>query len=109
MSESVAQYLLDSRGTHRALDAFVVAACFDRGGTTLAFALGDGAVHLAPLADRTTWVTAEAHNGAILGLAPDASPSGFVSGGDDARFRRITADGSVSDIADFRSKQAKAK
>ena len=34
------------------LDAFVVAASFDRAGTTVAFALGDGTLRLVSLADR---------------------------------------------------------
>jgi WD40 repeat protein len=99
MSESAARFLLESRGTQRDLDAFVVAACFDRAGTTVAFALGDGTLRLVALADRETWQTAAAHDGAILSLAPDATPSGFVTGGDDGRFRRIGAD-----IAGFGSK-----
>jgi WD40 repeat protein len=99
VSESAARFLLESRGTQRDLDAFVVAACFDRAGTTVAFALGDGTLRLVALADRETWQTAAAHDGAILSLAPDATPSGFVTGGDDGRFRRIGAD-----IAGFGSK-----
>ncbi len=99
MSQSVAQYLLESRGTHRTLEAFVVAACFDRAGSTAAFALGDGTLRLVTLAERETWNTVEAHDGAVLSLAPDASQTGFISGGDDGRFRRID-----QTIADFRSK-----
>ena len=99
MSQSVAQYLLESRGTHRTLDAFIVAACFDRAGSTAAFALGDGTLRLVTLAARETWNTVEAHDGAVLSLAPDASQTGFISGGDDGRFRRID-----QTIADFRSK-----
>jgi WD40 repeat protein len=104
MSESVAQFLLETRGIRRDLDAFVVAAGFDRAGTTLAFALGDGTLRLVPIADRETWRAAEVHDGAVLALSPDAAPAGFVTGGDDGKFRRIGADGTVSDIADFRSK-----
>ena len=52
MSESAARFLLESRGTQRELDAFVVAACFDRAGATLAFALGDGTLRLVDIADR---------------------------------------------------------
>jgi WD40 repeat protein len=96
MSESVAQFLLESRGDQRDLDAFVVAACFDRTGTTAAFALGDGTLRLVNQGD---WSTTEAHAGAILSLAPDATPTGFITGGDDGRFRRIGAD-----IAKFGSK-----
>jgi WD40 repeat protein len=104
MSESGAHYLLEARGTHRELDAFVVAACFDRPGVTLAFALGDGSVRLVCLADRQSWRTCEAHDGAVLALAPDAGAAGFITGGDDGMFRRIQADGTASVIAKFGSK-----
>jgi WD40 repeat protein len=104
MSESVAQFLLGTRGTQRSLDAFVVAISFDRAGATLAFALGDGSLHLVTLADRETWRVAEVHDGAILSLSPDAVPTGFVTGGDDGKFRRIGVDGTASTIGDFRSK-----
>ena len=106
MSESAAHFLLETRGTQRDLDAFVVAACFDRAGTTLAIALGDGTLRLVEIADRETWRTVEAHDGAILSLAPDAAPTdpGFITGGDDGKFRRVTASGTASTIADFRSK-----
>ena len=52
MSESVARFLLETRGTQHELDAFVVAASFDRAGTTLAYALGDGTLRLVDIADR---------------------------------------------------------
>jgi WD40 repeat protein len=99
LSQSAARYLLESRGAHRTLDAFVVAACFDRAGATAAFALGDGTLRLVALAERETWNAVEAHDGAVLSLAADTTPSGFISGGDDGRFRRIDRE-----IADFRGK-----
>jgi WD40 repeat protein len=99
MSQTVAHYLLESRGTHRMLDAFVVAACFDRAGTTAAFALGDGTLRLVKLADRETWDTVEAHDGAVLSLAADSAATGFITGGDDGKFRRID-----TEIANFRGK-----
>jgi WD40 repeat protein len=99
MSQTVAQYLLESRGTHRTLEAFVVAVCFDRAGSSAAFALGDGTLRLVSLAERETWSTVEAHDGAVLSLAPDASPTGFISGGDDGKFRHVDRV-----IADFRGK-----
>ncbi len=98
-SSEAAQFLLESRGVQRELDAFVVGACFDRGGTTLAFALGDGTMRLVSLAEREEWRSETLHDGAILSLAPDASPTGFITGGDDGKFRRVGAQ-----IADFRSK-----
>jgi WD40 repeat protein len=99
MSDAAAPFLLESRGTQRDLDAFVVAACLDRAGATVAFALGDGTLRMVALADRETWQATDAHDGAILSLAPDATPTGFITGGDDGRFRRIGAD-----IAGFGSK-----
>ncbi len=92
-------FLLETRGVSRSLDAFVVGAAFDRAGATAAFALGDGTLRLAPARDGDEWRTIEAHDGAALALAPDARPDGFISGGDDGAFRRIGSDGTVSEIA----------
>ena len=93
------EYLLDSRGTQRSLGAYVVGAVFERGGTA-AFALGDGTVHLATGAG--TWPRIEVHAGAVLSLA--AATEGWVTGGDDGRFRRVGRDGTVADVARFGSK-----
>jgi WD40 repeat protein len=102
MSETVTPaFLIEQRGTTRALGAFVVAARFDRAGRTAAFALGDGTLRLVDLADRENWHEVAVHDGATLALAPDAAPRGFISGGDDGGFRRIGADGAVSEIAGF--------
>ncbi|HST74124.1 MAG TPA: WD40 repeat domain-containing protein [Acetobacteraceae bacterium] len=94
-------FLLDSRGVHRALDAFVVGCAFDRAGRTAAFALGDGALHVVKLSDRESWTRVPVHDGATLALAPDAAPSGFISGGDDGGLRRISSDGEAAEIASF--------
>ena len=104
MSDSVARFLLEARGTQRELDAFVVDVSFDRSGATVAFALGDGTLRIIPIADHESWRTIAAHDGAILSLAPDATQAGFVSGGDDGKFRRVGAGGTASDIVHFRSK-----
>src|SRR6202522_2480142 len=99
MSETVtANFLIDHRGVSRELGAFVVAARFDRAGRTAAFALGDGTLRLVDLSDRATWRDVAVHDGGVLALAPDAGPRGFVSGGDDGTFRRISADDGVSEI-----------
>ncbi len=87
--------LLDERGVRQDLGSFVVAACFDRSSRHAAFALGDGTVRLADLAARETWRPVEAHDGAVLALAPDAVPGAFLTGGDDGLFRRIDAAGDV--------------
>ena len=68
------------------------AACaFNRDGSTVGFALGDGRVRLLP-ADLKA-AAAEAgdavHGGAVLCLAGDPAGDGFVSGGDDGRLLRV--------------------
>src|SRR5258708_5610750 len=97
-----AEFLIETRGTHRALDAFVVAARFSRDGRTLAFALGDGITQLVPISDPATgWRSVQVHDGAALSFAQDTNPSGFLSGGDDGKLRRISGDGETTDIAGF--------
>ena len=63
---------------------------------------------LVAVADSENWRKVDVHDGAALALAPDATPTGFVSGGDDGKFRRIGIDGAVSDIADFRIEMGRA-
>ena len=110
MSETVsARFLSEARGVHRELDAFVVAARFDRDGGTAAFALGDGSLHLVAVADRENWRKVDVHDGAVLALAADAAPGSFTSGGDDGKFLRIGADGAVSAVAGFGSPAPSAR
>jgi WD40 repeat protein len=93
---------LADRTQTQSLGAYVVACAFDAIGVA-AFALGDGSLRLAP-ADGGAWATVAAHDGGVLALAADVVGSGFVSGGDDGRFVRVGADGSVSEIAGFGSR-----
>lgn len=93
-------FVIKDRGTTHELDAFVVAAQFARGGNKVAFALGDGTLRLAPL--QGDWTTIAAHDGAILSMAN--ARDGWVTGGDDGRFCRVAADGTVTEIASFGSK-----
>ena len=95
-------FLIDSRGTSRAFDAYVVGAAFDRAGAA-AFALGDGTVHLPPVRGPADWQAVAAHDGAVLSLAADTRP-GFVTGGDDGRLLRIAPDGTVTEAARFGTK-----
>jgi WD40 repeat protein len=100
MSETLApDHVLKTRGTTKELDAFVVAASFDRAGGACAFALGDGTVAVKP--QGADWGRNRAHEGAILALATDVGPTGWVSGGDDGRFYRLKPDGSPALIAPF--------
>jgi WD40 repeat protein len=94
-----ADRLLDERGVRQSFDAYVVAAAFNRAGTACAFGLGDGSIRIAPDA-APDWTNVAAHDGALLSLAADTG-AGWISGGDDGRFLRITAEGVVSEIASF--------
>jgi len=97
-----AEFLIETRGVDRVLDAFVVAARFSRDGATLAFALGDGTTQFVSVTEPSAeWRSVTVHDGAVLSFAPDTGTDGFISGGDDGRLRRISATGEVSDIAAF--------
>ena len=97
--------VIETRGIHRSLDAFVVQAAFDRGGSFAAFALGDGTVRFAPLAGPDDeWASVTVHDGAVLGMAADALEGSIVSGGDDGDYRRVKPDGEAVTIADLGSK-----
>ena len=98
---TVPDFLMESRGVQRALDAFVVGTRFNRAGTAVAFALGDGSVRLVRVADPTDWREVRVHDGAILRLDQDGGQQGFITGGDDGKFRRIDGDGAVTEIAGF--------
>jgi WD40 repeat protein len=102
MSETArARFLLEARGAQRDLDAFVVAARFDRAGRSAAFALGDGTMRIVDLTEKENWREAAVHDGAALTLAPDIGPGAFISGGDDGGFRCVHVDGGVNELAGF--------
>jgi WD40 repeat protein len=100
-STTAGQFLLENRGIHRDLGALVVAARFSRDGRGVGFALGDGTLHLVDAVDPAVWHAVSVHDGGVLALASDVTPSGFVSGGDDGKLRRVSAAGEVSDLAGF--------
>lgn len=95
--------LLEARGVQARLDAFVVAAAFERGGRAVAFALGDGTLRVVR-PGQAEWTRLEAHDGAALALAADAVPGTWISGGDDGRFRRVGLDGTNEVIAAYGGK-----
>ena len=95
MSATTADHILETRGHTKELDAFVVSAGFDRAGDVCAFGLGSGAIGIVSRQHPKAWTQIEAHDGALLALAPDAGPHGFISGGDDGRFLRVSSSGTT--------------
>jgi WD40 repeat protein len=98
MSQTTADFLIESRGRAQELGAWVVGIAFGREGRSCAFALGDGTVRLAE-----GWQSVTAHDGACLAIAPDAQ-DGVITGGDDGRLMRVAPDGTATQIAAFGSK-----
>jgi WD40 repeat protein len=96
MSLAAPPSLLSARGTTRELGACVVGASFNYAGTACAFGLGDGTVHIAGA--NTDWARLQAHDGAVLALAPDALPNGFLSAGDDGVLQRIGVNGVLTPL-----------
>ena len=99
MSESVARFLLETPRHPARTRRLRRRRRFDRAGTTLAYALGDGTLRLVDVADRETWRTVEAHDGAILSLAPDATAPASSPA---ATMANSAASAPI--VADFRSK-----
>ena len=97
---AAADFVLQERGTRHDLGEYVVSVAFARDGKSVAYALGDGALRIAPLDG--AWHAIEAHDGAVLSLA--AFANGWITGGDDGALNRIAPDGAVSAIAKFGSK-----
>ena len=83
-----------------ATDAPVAACAFNRDGSTVAFALGDGSVRLLPadFAVAAPEASAPLHKGVVLSLVGDPAGDGFVSGGDDGRVLRLAADGTATEL-----------
>ena len=84
-------HLLRTRGVTREVGGHVVGCAFSRDNGTIAFATGDGEVHLAPVAAAkdAEWRRVQAHDGAVLSLSADTVGHGFLTGGDDNAFCRI--------------------
>lgn len=92
--------LLNERGLQATFDAYIVNSAFSRDNLIFAAGLGDGSLRLASTRDRE-WREISAHDGAVLSLASDTAGQGFLTGGDDGAFRRVGADGAITDIAGF--------
>ncbi|MFC3125038.1 WD40 repeat domain-containing protein [Pseudoroseomonas globiformis] len=100
MSETVndADFLLSTRGTSQELGSWVASIAFDEKGRGAAVALSDGTVRMAAM--DAEWRTVEAHDGAALSLVADAG-GGYLSGGDDGKLLRVSAEGEIRQLADL--------
>ncbi len=79
----------DANGDQRDADAFITGCAVSRDSSRVAFAAGDGAVHLAILGPSCAWRRIEAHEGAVLSLSQDVTGQDFLTGGDDGRLCRV--------------------
>ncbi|MGS0647437.1 WD40 repeat domain-containing protein [Komagataeibacter melomenusus] len=102
MNDTLPPSLLERRGAQRQLEGQITGCAIARDSQQVAFATGEGDVMVAARADwgrSDAWDVQTVHDGAVLSIAPDAAPTGFLTGGDDNSLRRIAADGSVSELA----------
>ena len=89
--------LIESRGVVREGDAFITACVFSRDSQRIAFATGDGMLHLAARGAASggsrswdgAWERIEVHDGSVLSLAQDVGARDFLTGGDDNRLCRV--------------------
>ena len=98
-------HLLRTRGRTRQVDGHVVGCAVSRDNGVVAFATGDGEVHLAPAPspEGGDWRRIQAHEGAVLSLSADTLGHGFLTGGDDNRLCRIDGGaGTVVELAKAR-------
>src|ERR1700722_5141286 len=84
-----------SRSIENEFDAGITGAVFSDAGL-LAAALGDGTIRL--IGANQDIRTVQAHDGAALCLARDIDGHGFVTGGDDGRLVRTSADGETAEL-----------
>ena len=89
---------LEAEGLHVESGAYVIAA--EALGETVVTGHGDGRMRIFT-GDAAPGETV-AHRGAMLAMARDGDAA-VVTGGDDGRFLRVSADGAVEELADFGS------
>jgi WD40 repeat protein len=97
VSAAASSTLLSARGATHELGAHVIAACFDRTGRHVAFGLGDGSVFVAAHGGGEPR-RVQAHDGAVMALAPDARAENFLSAGDDGTLLRLSPAGKITKL-----------
>jgi WD40 repeat protein len=93
-----------SRGYEHRFDAPLTGMVFLSGGT-LAVGLGDGSVRLIVPDDKVVTASPHAAGSAVLALVADLDGNSVLTGGDDGRVARTTADGESSILAEFAARQ----
>ncbi|MEN2975757.1 WD40 repeat domain-containing protein [Tistrella bauzanensis] len=84
------------------LETPAVSLAFDRGGNSLAVALGDGSLRLFSRTDGfRLGRSVTAHKGQVLSMVPDIGAGAFLTGGDDGRVMSVSADGTASVLAEL--------
>ena len=93
------------KGVESRFEAGIVAMAYSRTGV-LAAGLGDGTIQLVGDAGRLQSI--QAHHGTVLCLECDVDGQAFVSGGDDGRLVRTSADGGTDELLSAPGRQLDA-
>lgn len=86
------QQLIDSRGKFKQVEGNIIDCVSSQNGQFIAFATADGDLWLAErhhIQQPDTWQKIQPHEGGILCLTQDMTPSGFITAGDDNQLLRI--------------------
>lgn len=84
--------LIDSRGKYKEVEGNIIGCVTSQDGQYSAFATADGDLWLVDrknLQQPETWQMLQPHEGGILCLSQDMTPSGFITAGDDNQLLRI--------------------
>ena len=96
--------LIEDRGAQRRFESPIIQVVSSRDGKTLAALTADGEIVLVPrseLRNSDAWTVVPVHDGALC-LAQDCSENAFLSGGEDGKLVRISADGTTEILHDGR-------
>ncbi|CAI3959612.1 WD40 repeat (WD40) (PDB:3UVN) [Commensalibacter communis] len=84
--------LIDSRGQFKEVEGNIIGCVHSQDGQYIAFATADGDLWLVARKDLqqpNNWQKLQPHEGGILCLSQDMTPSGFITAGDDNKILRI--------------------
>lgn len=84
--------LIDHRGVLKKVEGTIIGCATSWDNQFTAFATADGDLWIAPLIhinEPDAWCKIQPHDGGILSLSQDMTPSGFLTSGDDNRLVRI--------------------